>query len=195
MMHAVRLLTLALLASVASPGELPGQPDTDLILRAVRSYRAEQGRTEVNAFVQVPYLLMQPTSSEADGRLSYRVEVRVTDSTGLKLLEQSWHNHATAALRRPDAFAVDMVRFSLAPGRYRLDVAVVDSVSGRRAETSLNLEGFATAPAASELLLSPQIRPTAAGDTVPRPAELRWGQMLVTAAARLDLTPLRPTAF
>ena len=35
-MFAVRLLTLALLASVAGPGPLPGQPDTDLILRAVR---------------------------------------------------------------------------------------------------------------------------------------------------------------
>lgn len=194
-MIAVRLLTLAFMASVAGPGQLPGQPDTDLILRAVRSYRAEGGRTEVNAFVQVPYLLMQPTTSGPEGRLSYRVEVRVTDSTGLKLLEQSWQNQATAALRRPDAFAVDMVRFSLAPGRYRLEVAVVDSVSGRRAATGVDLEGFATAPAASDLLLSPQIRPTAAGDTVPRPAELRWGQMLVSAAARLDLTPLRPTAY
>ena len=188
-------MTLALLASVAGPGQLPGQPDTDLILRAVRSYRAEGGRTEVNAFVQVPYLLMQPTTSGPEGRLSYRVEVRVTDSTGLKLLEQSWQNQATAALRRPDAFAVDMVRFSLAPGRYRLEVAVVDSVSGHRAATGVDLEGFASAPAASDLLLSPQIRPTAAGDTVPRPAELRWGQMLVAAAARLDLTPLRPTAY
>jgi GWxTD domain-containing protein len=149
----------------------------------------------VNAFVQVPYLLMQPTTSGPEGRLSYRVEVRVTDSTGLKLLEQSWQNQATAALRRADAFAVDMVRVSLAPGRYRLDVAVVDSVSGRRAETGVDLEGFATAPPASDLLLSPQIRPTAPGDTVPRPAELRWGQMLVAAAARLDLTPLRPTAY
>jgi GWxTD domain-containing protein len=194
-MLAVRLLTLAFLASVAGPGQLPGQPDTDLILRAVRSYRAEQGRTEVNAFVQVPYLLMQPTTSGPEGRLSYRTEVRVTDSTGLKLLEQSWQNQATAALRRPDAFAVDMVRFSLAPGRYRLEVAVVDSVSGRRAATAVDLEGFASAPAASDLLLSPQIRPTTAGDTVPRPAEPRWGQTLVAAAARLALTPLRPTAY
>jgi GWxTD domain-containing protein len=194
-MLAVRLLALAFLTSVAGPGELPGQPDTDLILRAVRSYRAEGGRTEVNAFMQVPYLLMQPTTSGPEGRLSYRVEVRVTDSTGLKLLEQSWQNQATAALRRPDAFAVDMVRFSLAPGRYRLEVAVVDSVSGRRAATGVDLEGFASAPPASDLLLSPQIRPTAAGDTVPRPAELRWGQMLVAASARLDLTPLRPTAY
>jgi GWxTD domain-containing protein len=194
-MLAVRLLALAFLASVAGPGRLLGQPDTDLILRAVRSYRAEQGRTEVNAFVQVPYLLMQPTTSGPEGRLTYRVEVRVTDSTGLKLLEQSWQNQATAALRRPDAFAVDMVRFSVAPGRYRLEVVVVDSVSGRRAVTGVDLEGFPTTPPASDLLLSPQIRPTVAGDTVPRPAELRWGQMLVAAAARLDLTPLRPTAY
>ena len=132
-MLAVRLLTLVFPASVAGPGQLPGQPDTDLILRAVRSYRAEGGRTKANAFVQVPYLLMQPTTSGPEGRLSYRVEVRVTDSTGLKLLEQSWQNQATAALRRPDAFAVDMVRFSLTPGRYRAEVAVVDSVSGHRA--------------------------------------------------------------
>jgi GWxTD domain-containing protein len=180
---------------MAEPGQLPRQPDADLILRAVRSYRAEQGRTEVNAFVQVPYMLMQPTSSGEEGAMSYRVEVRVTDSTGLKLLEQSWQNHASARLRRPEAFAVDMVRFSLAPGRYRLDVGVVDSVSGRRSDTAVDLEGFAAAPPASDLLLSPQIRATAAGDTVPQPAELRWGQMLVTAAARLNLTPLRPDAF
>ena len=194
-MLAVRLTTLAFLTAMAEPGQLPRQPDADLILRAVRSYRAEQGRTEVNAFVQVPYMLMQPTSSGPEGALSYRVEVKVTDSTGLKLLEQSWQNHATAGLRRPEAFAVDMVRFSLAPGRYRLDVAVVDSVSGRRSDTAVDLEGFSTAPPASDLLLSPQIRPTVGGDTVPQPAELRWGQTMVTAAARLNLTPLRPTAF
>ncbi len=194
-MLAVRLTILTILAAMAGRGQSPRQPGADLILRAVRSYRAEQGRTEVNAFVQVPYMLMQPTSSGPEAALSYRVEVKVTDSTGLKLLEQSWQNHATAGLRRPDAFAVDMVRFSLAPGRYRLDVAVVDSVSGRRTDTAVELEGFTTAPQASDLLLSPQIRATAGGDTVPRPAELRWGQMLVTAAARLSLTPLRPDAY
>jgi GWxTD domain-containing protein len=194
MLVVVRLATLVFLTAMAAPEQSLPQPESDLVLRAVRSYRAEQRRTEVNAFVQVPYMLMQPTSSGSGGTLSYKVEVKVADSTGLKLLEQSWQNHALASLRRPDAFAVDMVRFSLSPGRYRLEVAVVDSVSGHRSATA-DLEGFATTPPASDLLLSPQIRPTATGDTVPRPAELRWGQMLVTAAARLDLTPLRPTAY
>jgi GWxTD domain-containing protein len=194
-MMVVRLAALLALVAARAP-EGPGQPDgSSLVLRAVRSYRAEQNRTEVNAFVQVPLLLMEPTSATPNGSLSYRVTVKVTDSTGLKLLEQSWQNHAQAAARRPDAFAVDMVHFSLAPGRYRLDVTVQDSVSGREAKSAVDLEGFAAQPAASDLLLSPQIRPVTAEDTVPQPAELRWGRMLVTAAARLQLTPLRPTAF
>jgi GWxTD domain-containing protein len=194
-MIAVRLTALAALAALAGPPETPGQTDAELVLRAVRSYRAEHGRTEVNAFVQIPLMLMEPTSDGAQGALSYRVMVTVTDSTGLKLFQQDWQNRARADLRRPDAFAIDMVRFSVGPGRYRLAVAVQDSVSGRQADTGVDLEGFAGTPAASDLLLSPQIRPANTEDSVPRPAELRWGRMLVTAAARLDLTPLRPTAY
>jgi GWxTD domain-containing protein len=194
-MNEARLMACAALAAFSLPPAAPVQPNADLVLRAVRSYRAEQGRTEVNAFVQVPYTLLEPTSEGANGDLSYRVTVRVTDSTGLTLLQNAWQNHAEAQVRRPDAFAIDMVHFSLAPGRYRLDVTVQDSVSGRQATSGVELEGFRKEPPASDLLLSPQIRPAVATDTVPQPAELRWGKMLVTAAAQLQLTPLRSTAF
>jgi GWxTD domain-containing protein len=190
-----RLTALAALAALAPGGQGTTQPDASLVLRTVRSYRAEQGRTEVNAFVQVPYIFLEPTSDASDATLSYRVVVKVTDSTGLTLLQQSWQNHAPAAVRRAEAVAVEMVRFSLAPGKYRLEVGVEDSVSGRRVGSSAEIEGFTATPAASDLLLSPQIRPATADDTVPRPAELRWGRMLVTAAAELELTPLRSTAF
>ena len=191
----VRLTALAILAGLARVGEVQRQPDVNLVLRAVRSYRAEQGRTEVDAFVQVPYMVLEPTTDGSTGILSYRVAVRVADSTGLTLLQQAWQNHAPASARRPEAFAVEMVRFSVAPGRYRLEVNVEDSVSGRHVGSTADLEGFSLAPAASDLLLSPQIRPAMAEDTVPRPAELRWGRMLVTAAAQLELTPLRSVAF
>jgi GWxTD domain-containing protein len=194
-MIAVRLAALVAMMAFAHSGQTPGTADAGLILRAVRSYRAEQGRTEVNAFVQVPYDVLEPTGEGNTGSLSYRVGVKVTDSTGLTLLQQSWQNHAPAAVRGPSAFAVEMVRFSLAPGRYTLEVNVEDSVSGRKVGTATALEGYRGAPTASDLLLSPQIRPVTAGDTVPRPAELRWGRMLVTAAARLELTPLRATAY
>jgi hypothetical protein len=193
-MFTLRLTALAAVTALAPEWQGVTQPDAVLVLRTVRSYRAEQGRTEVNAFVQVPYVVLEPTAEGTGGTLSYRVAVKVTDSTGLTLLQQSWQNHAPAVLRRPDAFAVEMVRFSLAPGKYRLEVGVEDSVSGRRVRSSADLEGFRAAPPASDLLLSPQIRPATSDDTVPRPAELRWGRMLVTAAAQLELTPLRSTA-
>jgi GWxTD domain-containing protein len=189
------MMVMAVLAILAAPPALQGPSDGGLVLRAVRSFRPDEGRTEVNAFVQVPYAMMGPTADGPNGALSYQVTVRVTDSTGLTLLQNAWQNHASAELRSPEASAVDMVHFSIAPGKYRLEVAVVDSVSGRRAVSAVELEGFTAAPPASDLLLSPQIRPATADDTVPRPAELRWGKMLVTAAARLELTPLRPTAY
>jgi GWxTD domain-containing protein len=194
-MLAFRLTALAALTALGSGWQGAPEPDASLVLRTVRSYRAEQGRTEVNAFVQVPYMVLEPTSDQSGGTLSYRVAVKVTDSTGLTLLQQSWQNHAPASMRQPEAFAVEMVRFSLAPGKYRLEVGVEDSVSGRRVGSTAELEGFRAAPPASDLLLSPKIRAATADDTVPRPAELRWGRMLVTAAAQLELTPLRSTAF
>src|SRR6476646_7766262 len=192
------VVRLAALVAMTALGVRPGQvPATDggLVLRAVRSYRAEQGRTEVNAFVQVPYAMLEPSGEGNTGTLSYRVGVKVTDSTGLTLLQQSWQNHAPAAVRGPTAFGVEMVRFSLAPGRYSLEVSVEESVSGHKAASTEELEGYRTTPPASDLLLSPKIRAVTAGDTVPLPAELRWGRMLVTAAAELELTPLRATAY
>jgi GWxTD domain-containing protein len=179
---------------MAQAQQQPAPPESPLVLRAVRSYRAEQRRTEVTAFLQVPYMILEPAAQSSVG-MSYRVAVKVTDSTGLTLLQQSWQNHAAEALRQPQAFGVETVRFSLAPGRYTLEVGVEDSVSGRHVASTLNIEGFTSTPGASDLLLSPKIRPATADDTVPQPAELRWGRMLVTAAARLQLTPLRSTVY
>jgi GWxTD domain-containing protein len=188
-------MTLLALAPLALTAQIQREPEGGVILRAVRSYRAEHGQTQVDAFVQVPLRLMEPTKEGPDGMLSYRVEGKVTDSTGLTLYQQSWQNHAPAALDGSDAYAMDIIRFSVAPGRYRLQITAEDSVSGHKAESGIELDGFTSTPSASDLLLSPQIRPATASDTEPRPAELRWGRMLVTAAAELELTPLRSEAY
>lgn len=194
-MLAGRWTALAAIAVLAQAQQWQAPTESALVLRAVRSYRAEQQRTEVTAFLQVPYTILEPAPSGTGGMMSYRVSVKVTDSTGLTLLQQAWQNHADAALRQPSAFGVETVRFSLAPGLYKLEVGVEDSVSGRHSVSTVPIEGFSSTPPASDLLLSPRIRAVTAEDTVPQPAELRWGRMLVTAAARLELTPLRPTVF
>src|SRR6478672_2143335 len=194
-MHVTLAKALVLAAGVGVMPSVGSQPASNLVVHAVRAYRPSQGRTEVNAFMQIPYMLLEPTTDGPGGALSYKIQVRVADSTGLTLLQNSWQNHAPAVARAPNASAVDMVRFSIAPGRYRLTVTVQDSVSGRQAEVGTDLEGFAAEPPASDLLLSPSIRPATPTDSVPRPAELRWGEVLVTAAATLELTPLRAVAY
>jgi GWxTD domain-containing protein len=188
--------TLVLVATTVLLGgvQAPSTTDRNVVVRAVRSYRGES-RTQVDAFLQVPYRWIASTKDSAGGLLSYQVSVQVTDSTGLTLMKESWQNHADGRLRGTDAFGVEVIHFSVAPGRYRLAVEVKDSISGQSGSSAIELLGFASPPPASDLLLSPQIRMATGTDSVPQAAEVRWGPMVVTAAAQLELTPLRPNAF
>jgi GWxTD domain-containing protein len=185
----VLVAATGLLGGVQNPAS-----DDSVVVHAVRSYRGQQ-RTQIDAFLQVPYGWIVPTADDPGGKLSYEVSVRVTDSAGLTLLNESWQNHADAGLRGEEAFGVQRINFSVAPGRYRLGVQVKDSISGRTESSAIDLQGFSAPPAASDLLLSPKIRLATESDSVPQTAEVRWGPMVVTAAARLELTPLRPHAF
>jgi GWxTD domain-containing protein len=187
------LLCLAVAFGVAAPAAVAVQSaDDSLAVRVVRFYRAEGNQTRVRAFVQIPYTLMQP----ANGQVAYQVAVKVTDSAGVTLLNQKWGSHAQGMSGSgAGAFALDMLEFEVAPGSYKLDVTVQDSVSSRQASASTEVKGYAADPGASDLLLSPEMRVASAQDSMPRPGELRRGNMLITAVAMLRLTPLRTNAF
>jgi len=136
--------------------------------------------------------LLQPAGSSH--ATSYTVSVRVADSTGLTLYQQSWQSRAQST-GDPEAYTVEIVDFALAPGKYRFEVAVKDSVSGRKLNTGTDLQALSDSSVASDLLIAPEIRPASSNDTVPRPGEFRTGNNLVTATARVLLTPLRTKVF
>ena len=85
--------------------------------------------------------------------------------------------------------------FVVAPGKYRLEVGVEDSVSGRKASGGIEVQALSDSDRASDLLVAPEMRLATADDTVPRPGEFRTGNNLVTAAARVMLTPLRAKVY
>ena len=189
-------LAVALTAAVLGAGSaIAKQSDPELPLRAFRYYRAEGNQTRVTAFAEIPLGGMTPTSNDAGGLLSYKVRVKVSDSTGLALYENEWPGHAPAELKLAGASSMEVIEFSLAPGRFRLDVTVEDSVSGKQLASSVDLASYTDSPGASDLMLSPAMRPVTDGDTLPKPGERRWGNTLVTASTRLRLTPLRARAF
>lgn len=188
-----RLLNLMLAVAVAGlpVAAAAMQNDPELVLRAVRFYRADQNLTRVKGLVQIPFSLIRRTGEAG----VYTVSVRVADASGLTLYRQSWQTKVGSVTAPEDAYAVEIVDFTLAPGHYRLEVAVGDSASGGQVSRTVDLEALSSTTKASDLLASPAIRVAAANDTVPKPGEFRAGDNLVTAAAQVFLTPLRPKVF
>jgi GWxTD domain-containing protein len=59
---------------------------------------------------------------------------------------------------------------------------VIDSVSARRIDAAIPIEGFRGPPDASDLMVSPWLRPVASVDTIPQPGEFRRGGLIVAIA-------------
>ena len=193
----LRNTIILLSAMVGLSAEAPSyQAGADSVaVRAIRFYRADHDRTHIKGLVDIPIAAAVPTAATS---MSYTVEVKVTDSTGLTLHQQSWRSRAPippAGVPTTEAFVVEIVDFAIAPGRYRLEVAVTDSVSGQSTATAVELTALTRDDPVSDLLTAPAIRAVAPDDTVPRPGEFRAGNNLVTATARVRLTPLRPKVF
>ncbi len=188
-----RWLQVASVAVLAGAPATPAatQSDPELVLRAVRFYRVEQDLTRVKGIVQIPYALVRRVGQDS----AYTVSVKVADASGLTLYRQSWQTKVQTAGAPEDAYAVEIIDFTVAPGSYRLEVAVGDSAAGRQARQALELQALGKTAKASDLLASPAIRIAAANDTIPKPGEFRAGNNLVTAAARVILTPLRSQLF
>jgi GWxTD domain-containing protein len=187
-------LALAALAA-AAPQTQARQSGDVMAVQTVRFYRADSRQTLVKAFVQIPYVMFAGGSSAAGGQVAYRVTVKVTDSTGLGLLQDAWINRIPAQAAQSGVFGLEMLEFAVLEGRYRLEVTVEDTATGRKGTTGADVLGFTAPPPVSDLLLSPQMRLATAGDSVPQAGELRVGSTLVTGAVELRLTPLRSRAF
>ena len=187
------MLGLAGLTAAGRPRQ-QGSPD-DLEVSAVRFYRADAKSTQVKAFIQVPAMLLEPAGGGATTQLTYVMDVRVRDSSGLELVHDSWRGHLPGDARQPGATTLEILEYTVAPGRYTLQVGVVDSVSGKRLASELAIEGFRSEPGLSDLLLAPKIRQAGPQDTLPAPGEIRRGDLLITGAAELRLTPLRSDAY
>jgi GWxTD domain-containing protein len=190
------ILTTAVAAAVLTPAA-PLHAQDALAIRAVRYYRSEGGRTLVKTFVQVPYTLLQPSGSGADARMAYSISARVLDASGMSLLPEPmvWQGGAAASMKAANASSLEQMEFAIAPGTYRVEVTVEDSVSGQKSQASAEVQGYPAIPPASDLLLSPAMRVADANDTVPRSGEMRVGSTLLVPATVLKLTPLRPKVF
>ena len=190
-------LSLLLLSGVGRGPGLPvvdSQIDSPLVIRAVRFYRADVHLTRVKGLVQIPLAAIS-AAADSTGQAGYAIGVRVADSTGLTLYQQSWRNRVPAGAAGRTGFTVEIFDFAVASGRYQLEVGIEDSISGRKLKSAITIDALSDSSAASDLLLAPDMRLVDDRDTVPRAGEFRAGDNLITAAAEVMLTPLRPKVF
>ncbi len=187
-------LGLVSLAATA-PLEVVAQSSPAVEVRAFRFYRAESRQTLVQAFVEVPYGLLEAPATGDDPDLRYGVVVALLDQAGAQINEASWPGRAKAGLRQIGASKLEILDFAVPAGRYRVNVTVTDSVSGRQFTSSTDVEAWSDAPRASDLMLSPAMRLATGEDTMPRLGEIRRGNTMLTPAIHLKLTPVRSKAY
>lgn len=183
----VLLFSLALVAGMTTSAR-----SQSLEVTAVRFYRAGSGQTVVDAFCQVPFVLLDqlPRSTTGAGTAAYRFAVTVRDTAVLELLAQSWtQTVATRLLSMARGSAVEHFSFAARPGRYTIDVTVTDSATGRVSRQRAEVEAYRTAPPASDLLLATSLREAAGPADTPGPGEIRKGALLLQASGRPVLTP------
>lgn len=186
---------LGAVLAVVTAGTASAQSDPGaLAVAATRFYRAGIGTT-VEAFCRVPFSLLERVQGGTEAFGAYRVTIAVRDSAGLALTDQSWAQHVPAQmLTVPGASSVEQFRFAVPGGRYTVDVAVTDSASGRVVRTTVAVEGFASPPPVSDLLLTSAIRP--AGDSaVEGGGEFSRGGFVITAQPEPVLTPTQSRLF
>ncbi len=183
------LLPSIVLALGPMAAQTPVADPPRLAVQAVRFYVPQEQHTAVLAFLQVPYALVEP----AGDRIAWQNTLQVFDAEGQQVYDEEWWAGAPASFRVPDAYGMEALRFpSVLAGHYRIVVTVRDSVSGRSATAETELDGFASAPPVSDLLLASEMRVVAPGDTATLPGEVARGNVRFVTAPDLVLDGLRP---
>ncbi len=170
------------------------QEPSGVQVSVVRFFRNANALTLVDAFCRVPVSAVSTLTAEpggAGGGGAYRVSVAGHDSAGVELSSQAWSQAVPQSLLGvPGASLVEHFAFAAPRGRYVVDVAVTDSATGRVSRARAEVSMFDAPPPASDLLLAARMRVAAgSADTVPRPGELRKGDLFVETSGRPSLTP------
>jgi GWxTD domain-containing protein len=183
----VTLLWLLLSGAVA--GSWPQVPDAHVVGDVARFFRGD--RTLVNGFVRVPHRILSGVTG-VGGFAAYSVELRVADQSGTVLTRDKWTRRVPWTVRQvPGSESVEPFAFAVAPGSYGVQVTVEDSGSGLHEAIELPVTAFGARPRASDLLLAYEIRRATGGDTLSRASEVRKGDLFISTAPSLTLTPER----
>ena len=118
--------------------------------------------------------------------------IRVRDEKGGTLNAEQWYRHAPAIMRTENASGMESLSFGVVPGKYWLEVEVVDSTTERTVKDSVRFDGYTESPGVSDLLLASQMRREPAGDTNTEAGELARGDFRFVTAPSPHIVITQP---
>jgi GWxTD domain-containing protein len=179
-------------ATLASHAIGPQASASGIQMRTVRFWLPEVKKTSVMATVEVPYALTTPIGTGPSAFISYLVIIRVRNEKGGTLNAEQWYRHAPAIMRSEKAAGMESLSFGVVPGKYWLEVEVVDSTTNRSVKDSVRFDGYSDSPGASDLLLASQMRRIPEGDTTTEVGELARGNFRFVTAPSPHIVITQP---
>lgn len=178
---------LFVLAAGSPTRQDAGQP---LKVGVIRFYQPATATTTIEGVLEVRLDSLTRGGANVS---QYRVDIAVSDSSGLQLQHSSW----TDTLPGPVAAGHDVTRvesfsFGAAPGRYRVRVRIVPS-SGDSLERTVDVEAYRARPAISDLLIANRVRQPDTDSEPPQQGEIRRAGLMLRTAVPPRLVPNNAT--
>ncbi len=188
----MKMLAAATALLALAAGGTPRQRDAGQPLKVsvIRFYQPASATTTIEGVLEIRLDSLLKGGAHVT---RYRVDVAVSDSTGLQLQHSSWTRgipETTAAGH--SITSVESFGFDAAPGRYQVRIAVVPS-EGDSLLRTVEVEGFRSRPAISDLLLANRVRQPDTDTEPPQQGEIRRAGLMLRTAVPPRLVPTNAT--
>jgi GWxTD domain-containing protein len=169
------------------PSAIAQERGEALRIRTTRFWAGE-GRTRVEAVVGVPIRGIDGQPSTA------QVDLVVRDANGQELTRESWTDTiserlAAVARARGGTEITTPISFAVREGNYTITAVAVRGNQRDSAQTTV--QGFASAPLVSDLVVSSRIRALPEGEQA-NAAELKRGRFAIERGTRITIFPTEP---
>ncbi len=164
-----------------------GQP---LKVSVVRFYQPATSTTTIEGVLEIRLDSLLKGGAHVT---QYRVDVAVSDSSGLQLQHSSWTRGIPGTTATGHSItSVESFGFNAAPGRYQVRVKVVPS-EGDSLERAVDVEAYRSRPAISDLLLANRVRQPDTDSEPPQQGEIRRAGLMLRTAVPPRLQPTSGT--
>lgn len=187
----MRSVGMAVALALFGAATMASQTERVLTLKTARFYAPQAGSTTIEGVCEISLPELFSGMSQA---VRYRFEVRLTDSTGLELLNTGWDRDVPSGMGQAHgATALESFSFAAAPGRYHIRISAQPAGGSHGASEEADVVAFGQRPSISDVVLAAAVRRPASDSEALAPGEIRRAGLVMQTAPLPKLSPANAT--